>query len=138
MNFVRRAASLLAASLFALTAGALAVGEPAPAAPLRVLMLGGGPDLSHNQTAIESNVRYVSRLLPPNAEKRVLFFDGRAQSKDVLCEDNMGRQYYRTPRLPRLDGPDSLPAIKTEFQALASGPASRPGADLCDRTRQPR
>lgn len=94
--------------------------------PLRVLMLGGGPDLSHNQTAIESNVRYVSRLLPPSAAKRVLFFDGRAQSKDVLCEDSSGKQYYRAPRLPRLDGPDTLPAIKTEFQALASGPASAP------------
>ncbi len=121
-TFVRRAACLLAAS--AVCAGALAAGEPAPP-PLRVLMLGGGPDLSHNQTAIESNVRYVDRLLP-KAEKRVLFYDGKPQSKDVLCEDGSGRQYYRSPHLPRLDGPDSLPAIKAEFQTLASGPASAP------------
>lgn len=121
-NFVRRAAVLLAVSVSAALAGA--AGEPAP--PLRALMLGGGPDLSHNQAAIESNVRYVDRLLPPDAEKRVLFFDGRAQSKDVLCEDSSGKQYYRAPRLPRLDGPDTLPAIKAEFQALASGPASAP------------
>ena len=123
-TFVRRAAGLLAVSLSAVAAGT--VGEPAPTPPLRALMLGGGPDLSHNQTAIESNVRYVDRLLPPNAEKRVLFFDGRAQSRGVLCEDDTGHQYYRIPRLPRLDGPNTLPAIKTEFQALASGPASAP------------
>ena len=98
----------------------------APAPPLRVLLLGGGPDLSHNQTAIESNVRYVDRLLPLNAQRRVLFFDGRKQSKDVLCEDSSGRQYYRLPQLPRLDGPNTLPAIKTEFQTLASGPADAP------------
>ena len=89
-------------------------------------MLSGGPDLSHNQTAIESNVRYVDRLLPKTAAKRVLFSDGREQSKNVLCEDASGRQYYRRPQLPRLDGPDTLPAIKTEFQALASGPPHVP------------
>ncbi len=112
------AASLIAASVTA---------DVVPASlPMRVLMLGGGPDLSHNQAAIESNVRYVDRLLPPDAEKRVLFFDGRAQSKDVLCEDSSGRQYYRMPHLPRLDGPNTLPAIKAEFKTLASGPANSP------------
>ena len=125
-TFVQRATCFLAVSVSAVIAGASAVGEPAPTPPLRVLMLGGGPDLSHNQTAIESNVRYVERLLPPNAEKRVLFFDGRAQSKDVLCEDAGGRQYYRRPQLARLDGLNSLPAIKAEFKTLASGPANSP------------
>ncbi len=110
-----------------LTAGVLAAADVAPPpVPLRVLMLGGGPDLAHNQTAIESNVRYVARLLPPNAGTRVLFFDGKTQSKDVLCEDANGRQYYRVPQLPRLDGPDTLLAVKSEFRALASGPASAP------------
>ena len=124
-NFVRRAAPLLTVSFFAATVGALAADVLPASPPLRVLMLGGGPDLPHNQTAIESNVRYVDRLLP-KAEKRVLFYDGKPQSKDVLCEDGSGRQYYRPPHLPRLDGPDSLPAIKAEFQSLASGPASAP------------
>lgn len=114
---------LAAASLLA-GAGVADVGPPAP--PLRVLMLGGGPDLSHNQAAIESNVRYVSRLLPPRAGNRILFFDGKPQSKDVLCEDSRGRQYYRMPHLPRLDGPNTLPAIKAEFKTLASGPAGAP------------
>lgn len=121
---VKLCCGAFAASLLACAALAADI-APAPL-PLRVLMLGGGPDLSHNQAAIESNVRYVDRLLPKNAEKRVLFFDGKLQLKNVLCEDGSGRQYYRAPHLPRLDGPSSLPAIKAGFQALASGPASAP------------
>ena len=117
---------LLLPALALLGLGVRAADAPAPAPPLRVLLLGGGPDLSHNQTAIESNVRYVDRLLPLNAQRRVLFFDGRKQTKDVLCEDNSGRQYYRLPQLPRLDGPNTLPAIKTEFRTLATGPADAP------------
>ena len=97
----------------------------AAAAP-RVLMLSGGFDLKHNQVAIESNVRYVSRLLPPGAAARVLFTDGSRKSKTVLYEDAQGRSKYRTPQLPRLDGPNTLPQIKAEFQTLASGPAERP------------
>ena len=124
-RFTKLGCGVLAVSSF--IAGALAAADVAsPSAPLRVLMLGGGPDLAHNQTAIESNLRYVDRLLPKNAETRVLFYDGKPQSKDVLCEDARGRQYYRAPQLPRLDGPATLPAIKTEFRALASGPASAP------------
>ncbi len=98
--------------------------DPPPAPPLRVLILGGGPDLAHNQAAIESNVRYVSRLLPPSAARRVLFADGRAQTKNVLCEDSAGKEYYRAAHLPRLDGPSTLPAIRAEFRRLASGPPS--------------
>ena len=119
---------LAAAFLIAgfVTADVAPPAPPLPAPPLRVLMLGGGPDLPHNQAAIESNVRYVSRLLPKNAENRILFFDGKAQSKDVLCEDSSGRQYYRRPLLPRLDGPDTLPAIKAQFKTLAAGPPNSP------------
>jgi hypothetical protein len=35
------------------------------APPLRALLVGGGPNPSHNQVAIESNIRYVYHLLPP-------------------------------------------------------------------------
>lgn len=114
----------LAAALLMAGSVAADVGPAAP--PLRVLMLGGGPDLSHNQAAIESNVRYVSRLLPKNAEPQILFFDGKPHSKDVLCEDNRGRQYYRAPHLPRLDGPNTLPAVQAKFKTLATGSASAP------------
>ena len=98
----------------------------APAAAPRVLMLSGGYDTKHNQVAIESNVRYVARLLPPGATTRVLFTDGSRKSKDVVYEDAQGAEQYRTPQLPRLDGPNTLPQIKTEFQTLAAGPADRP------------
>ena len=117
--------TLIRQAFAVLLAAALSAGAFAGAAP-RVLVLGGGYDLSHNQAAIESNVRYLDRLLPKGAAERVLFADGRRQTKNVLCEDTRGRQYYRRPQLPRLDGPSALPAIEAEFRALASGPASEP------------
>lgn len=92
----------------------------------RVLILSGGYDAKHNQVAIESNVRYVARLLPPGATTRVLFTDGSRTTKNVLYEDARGRERYRIPQLPRLDGPNTLPQVKAEFQTLASGPADRP------------
>src|SRR5262245_54512688 len=46
------------------------------AEPLRVLIVGGGPDLLNNQVAIESNVRYVGKLLPRNCTRTTLFADG--------------------------------------------------------------
>lgn len=99
---------------------------PASAAAPRVLMLSGGPDLKHNQVAIESNVRYLARLLPTGATTRVLFTNGSRTTKNVLYEDARGRERYRTPQLPRLDGPNTVPQIKAEFQSLADGPAARP------------
>ncbi len=99
---------------------------PARTAAPRVLMLSGGYDTKHNQVAIESNVRYLARLLPPGATTRVLFTGGSRTAKNVLYEDAEGRERYRTPQLPRLDGPNTLPQIKAEFQSLADGPAARP------------
>jgi len=122
-NFTKQSGALLAALLLT---GALHSVRADTNPPLRVLMLSGGPDLAHNQTAIESNVRYVDHLLPKNAARRVLFTDGRRQTKDVLCEDDNGKQFYRKPLLPRLDGTNTLPAIKTEFRTLASGSATAP------------
>ena len=137
-TFIRRAAGLLAVSLSAVAAGALAVGEPAPSPPLRALMLGGGPDLSHNQAAIESNVRYIDRLLPPDAEKRVLFFDGRAQSKDVLCEDSSGKQYYRSAASAPAGWAGHAACRQGRIPGAGLRPGVRPGADLRHRPRQPR
>src|ERR1043166_1338504 len=51
-------------SVFLLSALATRANDPEAAEPLRVLIVGGGPDLANNQVAIESNVRYVGRLLP--------------------------------------------------------------------------
>ncbi|HEV2472867.1 MAG TPA: hypothetical protein VGS41_09395, partial [Chthonomonadales bacterium] len=62
----RRASRLLCVPIFALallplpTIGAGHTQDQPP----RVVIVGGGPDLENNQVAIESNVRYVARILP--------------------------------------------------------------------------
>jgi len=56
--------------------------------PLRVLIVGGGPDLANNQVAIESNVRYVGKLLPPNTPHTTLFADGNPDRATVLFDDD--------------------------------------------------
>jgi hypothetical protein len=62
--------------------------DPTAELPLRVLIVGGGPDLANNQVAIESNVRYVSKLLPSNALHTTLFADGDANHSTVLFDDD--------------------------------------------------
>ncbi|MBC7528713.1 MAG: hypothetical protein H7308_14350 [Chthonomonadaceae bacterium] len=57
-------------------------------ASLRVVLVGSGPDLDYNQVAIESNVRYLNRLLPSDSSRTILFADGNVQSKTVLYEDD--------------------------------------------------
>lgn len=57
----------------------------------RVLIVGGGPDLRNNQVAIESNVRYINRLLPPDAVRTTLFADGDPQHASVLFDDDPGK-----------------------------------------------
>lgn len=59
------------------------------AAPRCVIIVGGGPSADHNQVAIESNVRYVSRLLPPDTHRSTLFADGDANSASVLYVDDV-------------------------------------------------
>lgn len=120
---------------------------PAPAKPLHVLIVGGGPNLEHNQVAIESNVRYVNGLLPPAVKRTTLFADGKAQSATVLYDvdtsanspaqqllslllaDQPGGEadpHYRRPNLGApLDGAAQLPAIDKAFDILALLP---PGA----------
>src|SRR5579862_2595951 len=87
---------------------------------LRTLVVGGGPDQEHNQVAIESNVRYLARLLPTNSPMRVLFTDGNPQSENVQCQGDDDKIYYRAPQLPRLDGPAKSPNVRTEMQRIAS------------------
>lgn len=92
---------------------------PVPPKGLHALIVGGGPDLEHNQVAIESNVRYVDRLLPDDAQRRILFTDGNPKSKNVLFEGKDSSEQYRAPQLPRLDGPAQLDNVKTEIASLA-------------------
>ncbi|MDE2127741.1 MAG: hypothetical protein KGJ62_14260 [Armatimonadetes bacterium] len=60
-----------------------AVQRPADPAQIAVLMVGGGPSRQYNQVAIESNMRYVGRLLPSGATVTSLFADGDAGASSV-------------------------------------------------------
>ncbi len=116
----------LAFSLLLLWTGSGVIGTPSragddPPPALHVLIAGSGPDLAHNQVAIESNVRYVARLLPKGTATRVLFADGRPQTKDVLYAGENGGDRFRAPRLPSLDAPNRLRDFDAQARALTSG-----------------
>src|SRR5579863_3295952 len=98
----------------------------APAPSLHALIVGGGPDKSHNQIAIESNVRYVDRLLPHSTPRHILFADGDPSNQDVQYQDSSNGIHYRAPELPRLDGPAVLANVQQEISALAQDVRSRP------------
>lgn len=98
--------------------------------PLRVLIVGGGPDLRHNQVAIESNVRYVGKLIKPDSNIRILFTDGNPRSKNVLCEDADHNRSYRAPELPRLDGPAELSYVHSELKTMAEKLKSDPQSSV--------
>lgn len=94
--------------------------------PLRVLMVGGGPDQSHNQVAIESNVRYVARLLKPGTTTRVLFTDGKPDSEIVQCQGDDQKIFYRAPQLPREDGPSRSQNVRAELDGIAKSLRAQP------------
>jgi hypothetical protein len=111
---------MILAALISLSGFASASGITKQKSSLRVLMVGGGPDQKHNQVAIESNIRYVYRLLPAGAPVRVLFTDGNLQSENVQCQGDDKKIFYRTPQLPRLDGPSKSGAVRTELDGVVS------------------
>lgn len=112
----------------------------------RAVLIGGGPDLEHNQVAIESNVRYLLKLLPPDASRTVLFADGDPKHETVLYEsqaqdlkpselvlalalEGRGAAHpstlkYRAPQLSRLDGPSKKTEVASVFRRLAAEPAT--------------
>jgi hypothetical protein len=111
--------------------------KPAPAAlatdvrpSLRTLIVGGGPNPRNNQVAIESNVRYVSRLLPESSSHRVLFTDGRRDSPNVQFRAPNRTLAYRAPDLPRLDGSADLSSVIAELTAAAGQARTRPQSDV--------
>jgi hypothetical protein len=108
---------------------------------LRVLIVGGGPDMTNNQVAIESNVRYLGKLLPPDTIRTTLFADGDMNHATVLYEDDpatlsagerllnlilYGQEndvssptHYRKPNLGgKLDGPSKRAEIARSFALL--------------------
>ena len=96
----------------------------------RTLIVGGGPSKRYNQVAIESNVRYVGRVLPKEWPLRVLFADGDASAETVRYTPEGGTEgkddRYRAPQLSRLDGPARLDAVRKEVAALAAAPSKSP------------
>ncbi len=116
--------------------------------PLRVLIVGGGPNLLNNQVAIESNVRYVGKLLPANTPRTTLFADGDANHATVLYDDDLRAQpigeqlfnlinpnssdesglRYRKPNLgAKLDGASRQEDINRVFGQLAQTESADPG-----------
>jgi hypothetical protein len=119
---------------------------------VRALLVGGGPGPEHNQIAIESNMRYLLRLLPPSAWKTVLFADGDPKTETVLFEQQQkelkpgerilvmllnGRSAayptslkYRSPSLAQLDGPSKKIYISNAFDKLKAELETSPGPAL--------
>ncbi len=121
---------LLVATLGGIAASPKSNSEAKLSGPYRTLIVGGGPDTEHNQAAIESNVRYVTRLLPPGSPIRTLFTDGNPQSKNILCEDADSKTYYRTPEIPHIDGPAELGHVKSELSNIASDMSTNPNGSV--------
>ena len=129
------AASATAGASSAAPAGASASAASAPRpaaplAPLRALLIGGGPEKTSNQVAIESNVRYLGRLLPRSSQYRVLFTDGDLESPNVQYRAENRVLAYRAPDLPRLDGAATLPIVRAELQTIAGEARANPAPDV--------
>ena len=79
-------------------------------ASLRVLAIGGGPNPDNNQVAIESNVRYLNRLLPKGTPRTVLFADGNLQNETVLFDQaqKLSRGAYLYDLLFEEHGPQEI------------------------------
>lgn len=112
------------------------------AVPPRVLIVGGGPDLHNNQVAIESNVRYVNKLLPADSPRTTLFADGDSNHATVLYDDaapvpagekildlvlpsgdasDAGSRHYKKPNLgAKLDGASKKPEIQQALSQFGS------------------
>lgn len=117
----RRAGALSLLAAFGLVGLTGARPAPAPTPPLRAVLVGGGPSREYNQVGIESNVRYLRRLLPPPARVRTLFADGDPRTRDVQYLDDRGRERYRASSLTNLDGPSRLASLDKAFGQLRQG-----------------
>ena len=109
--------ALLIAALLVGTGSSAPTQEAAPA-PLAALLVGGGPGAKYNQVALENNIRYVSRILPRAAQRRILYGDG-GRGVTVQYEDARGRTRYRRANLPQIDGPAERMPINVGFHRLS-------------------
>ena len=87
---IRLPSLFCAATFFAFAISHIAFSQSMPRAPLQAplqaILVGGGPDIDNNQAAIEGNVRYLNRLLPPQTPRTTLFADGKIQNETVLYD----------------------------------------------------
>lgn len=141
------AAVLSGCALLSLVQAQQAQPNKVTVAPLRVLVVGGGPDSDNNQVAIESNVRYLNRSLPAKTPRTVLFADGNAQSETVLFdqaqklsrgqhiygllfEENGPQEIVSTWRRPQLgsglDGASRRADVTRAFAGLARDSSRAP------------
>ena len=129
-SFSRHAA--FAALLFGMGSGS----ARAQTAPLTSLIVGGGPSPEMNQFAIESNVKYVDRVLGKSPHQ-ILFADG-AKTRAIIQFHNgtlpsaqstafaflfdedvsQGALSFRKTSLPIIDGPSSKSAIVSQIEKL--------------------
>ena len=99
-------------------------------APFRTLIVGGGPDQEHNQVAIESNVRYLGRIIPSGSPTRVLFTDGNPDSKNIQCQGDDSKVFYKKTDIERIDGPSEISSIKKELSSISADVANTPEAPV--------
>jgi hypothetical protein len=118
-----RLTALLSAALAA-TAIRAPLNENPP--DMRVLIVGGGPSKKYNQVGIESNVRYMERLLPAAVPRRILFADGDPQSASVLYTDEENKVHHRIPKIAQIDGPTKMNNVQAEINSLAKELQSTP------------
>ena len=75
--------SLLIFALGLPICGAAHAQTATPKAPLRTLIISGGPDVEYNQYAIESNARYLEKLTEKSSWRRIYFADGKPNSRTI-------------------------------------------------------
>lgn len=137
---ISRSSSTQRAALLSATAFLLLPSAVFAAPPLTVLTVGGGPSYPYNQVAIESNVRYVSSLLPANIPQTILFASGDPADKNVQFSADgpplsreertfrvLFRQSqdtslirYRAPQIPKIAGPSQHAAFTKAMTSLAN------------------
>jgi hypothetical protein len=119
-----------------------------PVPDVRALLFGGGPTPQSNQVAIESNVRYLLRLLPESTQRTVLFADGTRDNKTVQFQEepkplsneekvtallmrgrnalNPVQLRYRATELSRVDGALKRADIGSAFDTLTQAQKADP------------
>ena len=115
----------------ALTTALAAQGLPPATSHLgQVLIVGGGPNKTNNQVAIESNVRYLGRILGESTPYQVLFADGDLTSETVQFRGDGRTLAYRAPDLPRLDGRADLESVRDAISKTAKNAKADKTADV--------